>query len=196
MHKIYETEVKTITRSLAYIPAETPSRIINSHKFSTKAGASADVRSSKSLYQKYDIDNKTNEMYPVLDNNIIRGNFGAFVGVCGDELEIDTVYNIYSSEYPGEHLQSIKSYIEKLSFNNNEFYAVTDKYYFKDTNVTIIKRGDCFYNDVSVKMQYNFLDQQAPLNTTIVDTQITNTFGEKGSHKLAGQPLSKIGADG
>ena len=196
MHKIYEPEAKTVVRSLTYVPAETPSRIINSHKFSTKAGSSVDVRSSKSLYQKYDTDNKTNEMYPVLDNNIIRGNFGAFVGVCGDELEIDTVYNIYSSEYPGEHLQSIKSYIEKLSFNNNEFYTITDKYYFKNTNSVVVKRGDCFYNDVSVKMQYNFLDHQAPLNTTIVDSQIVNNFGEKGEHKLAGQPLSKISADG
>ena len=45
-------------------------------------------------------------------------------------------------------------------------------------------------------MQYNFLDHQAPLNTTIVDSQIVNNFGEKGEHKLAGQPLSKISADG
>ena len=196
-YNTYNGEAKKVSRSLAYVPAEAPSRIINSHKFSTKAGSSADVRSSKSLYQKYDIDNKTIEPYPVLDNNIIRGNFGAFVGVCGEELEVDTVYNIYSSEYPGDHLSSIKNYIEKLAYINSEFYAVTDKYYFNTTNKVIIKRGDCFYNDVSVKMQYNFLDNQAPLNTNIVDSQIVTTFGEgNDKRKLAGQPISKISAEG
>jgi hypothetical protein len=125
-----------------------------------------------------------------MDDHLVRGNFGAFIGVCGEELLPNTIYNIYSNEYPGESLHKIKQYIKKLAYNNTEFYAVCDRIYFgtdKD-EVKIFAGGDCFYCTVGSKLQYNFLDHSAPLNTTIINTEIPKD-------KLANIPFSKISAD-
>ena len=182
---------KAVSRPLIYVPPECPSRIFNTYKFSSKCGSSMDIKSSRTLFYGED-----NQPKPFLDEDLIRSNFGAYLGVCGDELEIDTVYNIYSQEYPGEAVADIQKYIEKLAFNNTEFYAISDKYYIVDSEQSkiILARGDCFYCESGVKLQYNFLDSQAPLNTRVVESTIATKYGD--GKRLFGQSFSKISADG
>lgn len=141
---------------------------------------------------------------PRVDDHLIRGNFGSYLGVCGDELSASTMYNIYSKEYPGESLAKIKKHIEKLAYNSSEFFAISDRYYKynavqsnKETiqKKIIVARGDCFYCASGVKVQYNFLDNQAPLNRTIVDDSIPATYSDD-EKKFGGELFSKIGADG
>ena len=190
-------KITSLTRSLIQVPAETPSRIYNKHTFSSKCGSSQDVRSAKTLL----VENTESDIpkpFTVMNDDLIRGNFGAYIGVCGDEISVDTVYNIYSVEYPGEVLSKIYNYMEKLAYNNSEFYAISDKTYFYNTDIPLsitIAGGDCFYCTVSTKLQYNFLDNNAPLNTSIVSANVTKTFGDDKKY-IAGEKFSNIPADG
>jgi hypothetical protein len=185
-----------LTRSLIHVPAETSSRIYNKHVFSSKCGSSQDVRSSKTLLVE-NTESNIPKPFMVMNDDLIRSNFGSYIGVCGDEVSVDTIYNIYSTEYPGEVLSKIYNHMEKLAYNNSEFYATSDKVYFYSVDTplnTIIAGGDCFYCTVSTKLQYNFLDHTAPLNTSIVSSNITKTYGDK--KYVSGEKFSNISADG
>lgn len=155
---------------LAYIPPECPSFIIDKYWFSTKAGSAEDFKSIRSL--EWNESSSSKPMYNQADkcSRIIRGNFGAFIGVLTDSgLNPNGIYNIYTTEYDGEdgiHEQIIKT----RSQNNEPYTAITDRFGLDEFSDITAYRGDCFTGLISCKMEYNFLDSNTPLNNKIIST--------------------------
>lgn len=156
---------KIIQRSLVYVPQESPYYVHKSYKFSTKAGSSVDVKTLRNLRWDAASDGKRMDQYTV------RGNYVPFIGVCGESLEPNVMYNVYTLELP-ERQEDLVRIIEKRGLDKSEFTLI-GKYNTLDTQITELYGGDCFTNTTSLKIQSNFLDHNTPLNNLIVKPKVT-----------------------
>ena len=155
----------TVDRELIYIPPETSYRSYKNYVFSTKAGSSVDVKSLRSVNPE--VDNTSFK----LNSNCVRGNYIPFVGVVSDkgenenELEPNTIYNIYSEEY-SNNLDAMRASIQQRAFDKSEFTAICDAQTIIADPIIEVEcaRGDCFTCTSQHKFSYNFLDHNAPLN--------------------------------
>ena len=179
------TEGIPVKGSLIYIPENTSSRIYNNKIFSTKAGAAEELKSIRSLTW----DSTTDSESQTMDENLVRGNYTSYIGVIspsGDDtfsLEHKSIYNIYIDycESPEEWRKAIN----KRVYDKSEYTAISDRINISDIDVAqehLLYRGDCFTGEVSTKFQWNFLDYNTPLNTTIVKPEFDWPVNDEDSN--------------
>lgn len=112
-------------------------------------------------------------------SNILRGNFGNYIGIDGIERQC-SIINIASQEY-------ILSDYEKIKTRHNDksqYYAISDRIAIKDfilpngdivddknilDRISNIYRGDSFICMFTHRFNYNFIDPDTPNNDKIVD---------------------------
>lgn len=182
---LYRTETKCteecINRELVFIPQDSPYRAYKNRIFSTKSGSVMDLKSMRSVSPvgEDDFSFKVN-------SGCVRGNYTPFIGVLGcdnsdvDEVEPNTVYNIYSDEY-GNSSEAFKNAITLRAYNQSEFTTICDPRMLKVSKINPnvkCARGDCFTCTSQHKFSYNFLDPSTPLNETMVKGYIQK--GTKG----------------
>lgn len=177
-----------ISEKLIYVPENTSVKTYEGTTFSTKSGSAEDVRSLRNV--KWPFNNPQ-----LVDENSVRGNFMPFIGICNenDELEPNTVYNIYTSSY-GATESSYKTQIKTRSTDKSSYTSISNRLPIKTVEKsevvyndieTNIYRGDCFININSIKVQSNFLDYQTPLNDKIVDPlQLTKVIWKDKDQKI------------
>ena len=151
-----------IERELIYIPAETSIRSYKNYIFSSKAGSAEELQSLRNL----DWSNSSKNEDKLVNENTVRSNYMAYIGVIGAELDANTVYNIYSTYCESE--ADYKREIQIRSVDKSEYTIISDKCLISANKLENVYRGDCFICTSSVKYQYNFLDYNTPLNTSIV----------------------------
>ena len=76
----------------------------------------------------------------------VRGIINTYVGVHGQELNLNHIYNIFQKDYD---FDKWKDYF-KVRYNNSSFYfPIGDRYSWDDltdTTTNPMYRGDCFIN--------------------------------------------------
>lgn len=128
-------------------------------KFSSKAG-SAEEAWRVSYAGKTALDNSA--------TNIIRGNFGTYLGIEGYNGYGDLI-NIRVSEYNESRMDK---YFEIRYSDESPFIAVSDRIDLSDYNYgfnTLCYRGDCYIGNFTHRMHRNFQDPEAPVNDIVVD---------------------------
>lgn len=157
-----------IEGKLIYVPKDTSTRIYNASIFSTKAGASEDLKSSRNI--NWNTTSQSDKQK--IDENTVRGNYSDFIGVILDndgELEYSSIYNIYTTYC--ESMEDWQTEITIRANDKSEYTAISNRYniYSKeDISPKTLYRGDCFTGEVATKFQWNFLDHNTPLNNIIV----------------------------
>lgn len=129
-------------------------------------------------YKTSDVNHEWNRTPPqdlTVSTSLIRGKWGAYVGMGDTELEYGDIVNIRVNN---SHLNESKYLDFQKRFNDNSFYSaisprmeITEIFRNNITstwNVTCY-RGDCFMNMFTHRMMTNFIDPELPTNTQIID---------------------------
>jgi hypothetical protein len=134
-------------------------KFIDQKEFTTRAGSAEDV--SQFVFVSEKSYNRNNY-------KLARGNYVPFVAT-NVQLDDNCIYNIRISNYSTLFL---KQYFTIRANDQSAYYAITDRY---DINTFIADsvidgyRGDCFTNTITLRLQRNFIDSDAPVTEIIVN---------------------------
>ena len=162
---------------LVGVPDGCPARMIGDAKYRGRAGYPEEA--FKYEFQGHSYEDSTNKR----DNSdIIRGNFGSYVGVrdykghAGDQIAI---------MIPGYQENKLSNYVQLRVQDTSAFYAISDRIDIELINKNnamlsenaadaepfdgVYFRGDCYVCQYSHRIIRNFNDPSAPYNDVIVD---------------------------
>ena len=189
----FSLNIKEIKNNTWYWPAvyvaeETPYKFVGDYGFSTKFGSAEEVK-SVSFIGKEVTNTKADEggtteqkriyesdsVYGGRNINILRGIYTGVVGLCG-RVSDGCVCNIRIPNYSN---QNIEDYFNIRKNDYSTYFAISDRYSVSDYGTKDIYRGDCYTNTVSVRLNRNFVDPDAPIQDNIVDdkTWLKNYLG-------------------
>ena len=174
---IVQEDNRSYQVDLVGVPDGCPVKLIGENKYCARAGYPEEAHKYEFIGKEYtDTTNK------VANSDIIRGNFGSFVGMKGykghtsDQVEI---------KIPGYRENDLFNYVQLRAQDTSAFYAISDRVDItelnKETsllreNTTSSKdfdatyfRGDSYVCQYSHRIIRNFNDPSAPYNDKIVD---------------------------
>lgn len=157
---------KIETCNVMAIADSTQVLIGNKQKFKAKAGEAEEAY--KVGYYKF--NNKTDTA-----SNLIRGNFGPYLGIEGvnnSDMELIDI------KIPGYDINSLADYFMIRYEDPSAFRAISDRFAIEDISidpndstcykVSDIFRGDCFICNYTHRMNRNFSDPTSPTNDDII----------------------------
>jgi hypothetical protein len=143
-------------------------KVIDDKKFSTIAGIAEEAY----RFKQFGVEDKKTDT-----SNVVRGLFTPFYG---SETVLPS-HKIINIHIPGYNYSLMEEYF-KIRFNSlSTFYAIGNRYDLNklelydnikedDDNVNFSEyRGDCYINNVTVRMCRNFIDPETPINDDIID---------------------------
>lgn len=112
--------------------------------------------------------NKTVPQELTTSTSLIRGQWGAFVGIsCGD-FKYGDIVNITMEDIEDASNYNLLQFQKR--FNDYSFYsAISPRYNYTEVQSCTCYRGDCFPSLFTHRMMSNFIDPELPTNTKIVD---------------------------
>ena len=170
-------EKRSYKVKLAGVPDGCPVKMIGESKYCARAGYPEEAY--KYEFQGTSYDDSTNKR----DNSdIVRGNFGSFVGMTGYKGHAADQVSIM---IPGYQENNLFEYVQLRAQDTSAFYAISDRIDIntinKNTNVlqqseneevdfsNTYYRGDCYICQYTHRIIRNFNDPSAPYNDKIVD---------------------------
>ena len=162
---------------LVGVPDGCPIKMIGENKYRARAGYPEEAHQYEFIGKTYEdtINKKDN-------SDIIRGNFGSYVGVSGytghacDQVDI---------MIPGYQQNNIGQYLQLRAQDSSAFYAISDRIdinninkstsFLRESDYTrndfslVCYRGDSYICQYTHRINRNFNDPSAPYNSDIVD---------------------------
>ena len=175
---VYQTDKSFDKVKLVGVPDGCPIKMIGDNKFRARAGYPEEAYKYEFQGTVYEdaVDMKDN-------SDIIRGNFGSYVGMEGytghavDQIEI---------KIPGYSENNIMEYVQLRSQDASAFYAISDRIDIKTltSKTTMLNeagekvenfsrvcfRGDSYVCQYTHRIIRNFNDPSSPYNDVIVDS--------------------------
>lgn len=162
---------------LVGVPDSCPIKMIGESKYCARAGSPEEAYQYEFQGVTYeDSENKK------ANSDIIRGNFGAFVGMNGYRGHATDQINIM---IPGYKENNLFEYVQLRAQDTSAFYAISDRIDLDEINkhTAILKesyeeikdfsetyyRGDSYICQFTHRIVRNFNDPSAPYNDKIVD---------------------------
>lgn len=164
---------------LVGVPDGCPAKIIGESKYCARAGYPEEAHKYSFVGDEY--DDTENQ---VANSDIIRGNFGSYVGMFGYKGHACDQVNIM---IPGYKENELFNYLQLRAQDTSAFYAISDRIDInnitnnnttsilsqnstEDVDFTqILYRGDSYICQYSHRIIRNFNDPSAPYNDIIVD---------------------------
>lgn len=163
---------------LVGVPDGCPIKMIGEHKYCARAGYAEEAYKYEFQGVEYkDSENKKD------NSDIVRGNYGSFVGMNGYTGHATDQVNIM---IPGYRDNNLFNYIQLRAQDTSAFYAISDRIDVnnlnKQTSNTLVEaeqeiqdfsetyfRGDSYICQFTHRINRNFNDPSAPYNDKIVD---------------------------
>ena len=164
--------------NLIGVPDGCPVKMIKDNKYSARAGYPEEA------YKYEFIGDEYKETRDKIDNSdIIRGNYGSFVGMNGYSGHACDQINIM---IPGYRENNLFNYVQLRAQDTSAFYAISDRIDIKELNKSdsylleasientenfseTYYRGDSYICQYTHRIIRNFNDPSAPYNDKIVD---------------------------
>ena len=164
--------------NLVGVPDGCPVKMIKDNKYSARAGYPEEAYKYEFIGEEY------KETRDKIDNSdIIRGNYGSFVGMNGYSGHACDQINIM---IPGYRENNLFNYVQLRAQDTSAFYAISDRIDIKELNKSnyylsealtentdnfsgIYYRGDSYICQYTHRIIRNFNDPSAPYNDKIVD---------------------------
>ena len=174
---VNQSDTRFYDVKLIGVPDGCPIKMIGEQKYKARAGFPEEAFRYEFVGISYD-DAKNK-----IDNSdIIRGNFGSYVGMDGYEGHACDQINIM---IPGYQENKLYDYVQLRAQDTSAFYAISDRIDINNLNkpssileesISEIKhfdqiyyRGDSYVCQYTHRIIRNFNDPSAPYNDTIVD---------------------------
>ena len=162
---------------LVGVPDGCAIKMIGEEKFCARAGYPEEAY--KYEFQGVEFDDTANK---IANSDIIRGNYGSFVGMDGYQGHACDQVNIM---IPGYKENNLFQYVQLRASDTSAFYAISDRIDINEINkkTSILKqaeqqeedyqlvcyRGDSYICQYTHRINRNFNDPSAPYNDKIVD---------------------------
>ena len=174
---VTQNDNRSYNVQLVGVPDGCPIKMIGDHKYSARAGYAEE--SYKYEFQGVEYKDSVNKR----DNSdIVRGNYGSFVGMYGYTGHACDQINIM---IPGYRENNLFHYLQLRAQDTSAFFAISDRIDINNINNqnTILKqsekevkpfsevyyRGDSYICQYTHRINRNFNDPSAPYNDKIVD---------------------------
>ena len=146
-----------------FVNEDVPYKIVNDFKFSSRFGSPESVKDNRFFGR-----NLTDEADGAYNKNnvaLLRGIYTSYVGVCG-QLEHQCLYNVRLGNYSSSYTEL---YIKDRGLNHSSFHSISNVYDLDNIKDVPIWGGDCYSNTVTIRLNRNFTDPDAPINDYILD---------------------------
>ena len=174
---ITQNDNRSYNVELVGVPDGCPIKMIGDAKFSARAGYAEEAYKYEFQGVEYkDSENKRD------NSDIIRGNYGSYVGMYGYTGHACDQVNIM---IPGYRENNLFNYVQLRAQDTSAFYAISDRIDINSinkTNTTLVQsstdkqdfsntyyRGDSYICQYTHRINRNFNDPSAPYNDKIVD---------------------------
>lgn len=175
---ITQNDNRSYNVELVGVPDGCPIKMIGDKKYCARAGYAEEAYKYEFQGVEYkDSENKKD------NSDIVRGNYGSFVGMNGYTGHACDQVNIM---IPGYRDNNLFSYIQLRAQDTSAFYAISDRIDInnlnKQTSNTLVEsertvtdfsetyyRGDSYICQFTHRINRNFNDPSAPYNDKIVD---------------------------
>ena len=176
---ILESNITTSLVKLVGVPDGCPIKVIEESQYRARAGYPEEAY--KYEFQGNAYEDSINQEQ---NSDIIRGNFGSYVGMSNYAGHAVDQINIM---IPGYKENDLLQYIQLRAQDTSAFYAISDRIDInninKNTNLLtqatsdnqdfseVYYRGDCYICQFTHRINRNFNDLAAPYNDKIVDSR-------------------------
>ncbi len=160
------------------VPDGCPIKMIGESKFSARAGYPEEAYKYEYIGEEY-----TDTVDKIANSDIVRGNYGSFVGMDGYTGHACDQINVM---IPGYKENNLFNYIQLRAQDTSAFYAISDRIdiglLYKSSNILdeaieknikpfsgIYYRGDSYICQYTHRIIRNFNDPSAPYNDKIVE---------------------------
>ena len=174
---VTQNDNRSYNVELVGVPDGCPIKMIGDAKFSARAGYAEEAYKYEFQGVEYkDSENKKD------NSDIIRGNYGSYVGMYGYTGHACDQVNIM---IPGYRENNLFNYVQLRAQDTSAFYAISDRIdinAINKTNTTLAQssedkqdfsdtyyRGDSYICQYTHRINRNFNDPSAPYNDKIVD---------------------------
>lgn len=175
---IIQNDNRSYDVQLVGVPDGCPIKMIGDNKYCARAGYPEEAHQYEFIGETFeDTANKK------ANSDIIRGNFGSFVGMKGYTGHATDQVNIM---IPGYKENNLFEYVQLRSQDTSAFYAISDRIDINtlNKNTSLLRqndfeledfsdtyyRGDCYVCQYTHRIIRNFNDPSAPYNDKIVDS--------------------------
>ena len=163
--------------NLVGVPDSCPAKLIKEKTYRARAGYPEEAYKYEFIGESFgDSQNKRD------NSDIVRGNYGSFVGIDGYIGHATDQVNIM---IPGYQENKLFDYVQLRVQDNSAFFAISDRISLKQEKQTtrllqqgetaaedfnqVFYRGDCYICQYTHRIIRNFNDPSAPYNDVIVD---------------------------
>ena len=110
--------------------------------------------------------------FELKQDQLVRGVFGAYVGLGKNDMKFGDIFNIRKEEYLPNDSEYIKKIISLRSYDQSPYYTISDKIQItEDISKKVFYRGDCYICPFTHRIIRNHIDPELPTNDKIVDSQ-------------------------
>ena len=164
-----DINTNVLTAKLLNVPEDISVITDGENYYSTLAGNASEPYKTKDVKHAW---NQTPPQDLTESISVIRGQFGAFVGVGAQsdgssKCQYGYVYNVKKQEYAVDEEQATLLDFQKRFNDYTQYHAICDR--TPITNKLTCYRGDCYVSMFTHRMHRNFIDPELPTNHTIVD---------------------------
>ena len=173
----YRDSYITSNVKLVGVPDGCPIKMIGENKYRARAGYAEEAYKYESIGKSYEDNTDIKE-----NSDIVRGNFGSYVGMTGYSGHAGDQINIM---IPGYQDNKLFEYLQLRTQDNSAFYAISDRIDINELNKSnsmlneveentdsfnqTYFRGDCYICQYTHRIIRNFNDPSAPYNDKIID---------------------------
>lgn len=147
------------------VPQKTKIITDGENYFSTLAGVPEEAYKTEDVNKAW---SKTPPQDLTTSTSVIRGQWGAYVGISHSGFKYGDIVNIKSDDFVNNPNNNLIQFQKR--FSDSSFYSsISTRYNIGDSSRIECYRGDCFPSMFTHRMMSNFQDPELPTNKKIVD---------------------------
>lgn len=178
-----------------FVNEDVPYKIVNDFQFSSRFGSAESSKDNRFFGKELiESDNKDGSgAYDEQNKSILRGVYTSYVGVCG-QLEHQCLYNVRLGNYSSSYAEL---YIKDRGSDHAPFYSISNNYNIDELcNSQSVWGGDCYSNTVTIRLNRNFTDPDAPINDYILEPGSWNDHYAGHMHMKASKNSDEYASNG
>ena len=147
------------------VPQDSLTKTDGTNYFATIAGLPEEP------YKTEDVIYSWNETAPqnlTTSTSVVRGKWGAYVGISSDKFDYGDIVNIKDDLYLTNSNYNLLQFQKRFT-DFSSYSAISPRHNYDDQEVYTCYRGDCFPSMFTHRMMSNFQDPELPTNHKIID---------------------------